>query len=501
MSSLLGTILNSLLNGGEVHDYAHAAQVFRTNNFSRSPKYKFLFYVNFILSSDVPAYVSSREIGYLVKSVELPKFTMDVKDLNQYNRHVYIQDRIKYEPVTIKFHDDNDNALRELWQNYYNYYYADGQYSLNDYNYDDRYQPRLHSSWGLDNGSLTPFFSAVEIYSMFGGQSNKITLMSPVITSFSHDTHDYSENTGIMEATMQLRYNGVTYEDGYTQSIPGFNDSAYYDNNLSGLSGQFAGYFQDPTTGQLVPQPDGFTNPVQSRQVEQGSFGFVDQANQYNPTSNTGLTDFEIASINQNNAQTDNNGNVIFPVADVNSPIFSQNPSDVQPILNPDAATSYINPDTNSTVSATINPYVDGSYQSTLYKQGYSTTQINSASEFISTVPDSTLAEQNFTNPISAQTVLAQQYIDNPASVSSIGTVNFGQPVNVPTSINFTDPASPVNPSYNSQTWQQTLLSQGYSSSDIALASAHINQLNIATGTDVASIASSYIKYASNLQA
>ena len=121
MASLLGSILNSLLHGGEVHDYAHAAQVFRTNNFSRAPKSKYLFYVNFVLASDVPNYIDASEIGYLVKTVDLPKFTMDVKDLNQYNRHVYIQDRIKYEPVNIKFHDDNSNGLRELWQNYYNY--------------------------------------------------------------------------------------------------------------------------------------------------------------------------------------------------------------------------------------------------------------------------------------------------------------------------------------------------------------------------------------------
>ena len=40
------------------------------------------------------------EIGVLVKSIDLPKFTVDVKDLNQYNRHTYIQDRIKYEPIT-----------------------------------------------------------------------------------------------------------------------------------------------------------------------------------------------------------------------------------------------------------------------------------------------------------------------------------------------------------------------------------------------------------------
>jgi hypothetical protein len=101
-----------MLNGGQVHDYAHAAQTFRTNNYARAPKSKYLFQVNFVLSSEAPVNVSTREITYLVKNIDLPKFTMDVKDLNQYNRHTYIQDRIKYEPITIKFHDDNQVQTR-----------------------------------------------------------------------------------------------------------------------------------------------------------------------------------------------------------------------------------------------------------------------------------------------------------------------------------------------------------------------------------------------------
>ena len=109
MASLF-SYLHSSLSGRQIHDYAHASQVFRSNNFARAPKSKYLFYVNFVVSSDVPSNIDTSEIGYLVKSVELPKFSIDVKDLNQYNRHVYIQDRIKYEPITIKFHDDNNNG-------------------------------------------------------------------------------------------------------------------------------------------------------------------------------------------------------------------------------------------------------------------------------------------------------------------------------------------------------------------------------------------------------
>ena len=109
--SILNSILNSLLNGGQVHDYAHASQIFRSNNFALAPKLKYLFQVNFVLSSNAPSQTDTRQISYLVKNIDLPRFTFDVKDMNQYNRHTYIQDRIKYEPINIKFHDDNQNEL------------------------------------------------------------------------------------------------------------------------------------------------------------------------------------------------------------------------------------------------------------------------------------------------------------------------------------------------------------------------------------------------------
>jgi len=502
MASLF-SYLHSSLSGRQIHDYAHASQVFRSNNFARAPKSKYLFYVNFVVSSDVPSNIDTSEIGYLVKSVELPKFSIDVKDLNQYNRHVYIQDRIKYEPITIKFHDDNNNGLRVLWQDYYNYYYADGQYGSNDFNYDDRYQTRLHSSWGLDNGSDVPFFSAIEIYSMYGGQSNKITLMSPVITNFSHDTHEYSENQGIMEATMQIRYNAVTYEDGFTSGIPGFNNGFSYDTNPSGLTDSLLGNYIDPITGVLSRQTDGFVNPVQLRQSQQSEFGFINQGRQYNPTSNAGLTEIELAAIIQNNAANSGNGNTIFPTANLNQPIYSQNSAEVQPIANPDSSSSTTNPDkTNINTFSTANPYTTGSYQYALFNQGYSTSQINSASQFIDTVSSNTLKEYQQTNniptTIQTQTVVAQKYIDSPSSVSDIGTIDYGQPISTPSQINFSNPVAPVAPVYNSNSWQNTLLSQGYTPSDIALASSQISKLNVSTGTDLVPIAIGYIKYNKN---
>jgi hypothetical protein len=70
------------LGTGSVRDYAHAAQIFRTNDFSRAPKSKHLFFVTININpaarsdqfSAAPQPVGPNELSYLVKSVDMPKY-------------------------------------------------------------------------------------------------------------------------------------------------------------------------------------------------------------------------------------------------------------------------------------------------------------------------------------------------------------------------------------------------------------------------------------------
>ena len=129
----LNSLANSIFSSGGVHDYAHAAQVFRTSGFSRSPKYKYLFYVNFVIGTDIETSVDSREIGVLVKSVDLPKFTVNAKTLNSYNRKNIVQTHIQYDPVTVVFHDDAADVITQFWNDYYTYYFRDSDYNAEGY--------------------------------------------------------------------------------------------------------------------------------------------------------------------------------------------------------------------------------------------------------------------------------------------------------------------------------------------------------------------------------
>jgi hypothetical protein len=501
MSALGKFLWSGLRSGGNVHDYAHAANVFRPNNYGSSPKTKYLFQVNFVLNPAAPDTTDIRQVSYLVKTIELPKFSMDVRDLNQYNRKTYIQTKIKYEPISIRFHDDIIDDVRHLWQDYYNYYFSDGNYDINTYLYDDRYMARLFSSWGLDNGATGSFFNSIEIYSLANGSSSKITLMNPVITAFSHDTHDYADGQGLMEAVMTIHYNGVVYEDGYASGTPNFASPNAYDTNLSGISGQYAGYAIDPATGQLVQGTDSFFNNTRYSMVNTGQLDPQIQARDYNPSAANSFSIPEIQSIIQNSKNNNTGGDYSFPVATYDPP--------VQTTYNPPESATNIPLNATSDGADVKTPadagtvFTDGSYQQALYYKGYTPEEIKAASDFVDTGTSVTnqvalSSSFNASNPSVNKLTLAERFLADPEKYTNPNGVNYGQAAVIPAQIDFSNPASPVNPIYNSNTWQNQLLLEGYTANDIAQASSQLAKINVSPGTDLTNIARNYILYNKN---
>ena len=117
-----------------LRDYTHASKTFRTNAYELKPRFKFLFHVQFTLNiAGIPALRNNKifqnqqitALSLAVKSVDLPKYKIDTDTLNQYNRKRVVQTKINYEPVSIAFHDDGGDNVREMWYQYYSYYYKD----------------------------------------------------------------------------------------------------------------------------------------------------------------------------------------------------------------------------------------------------------------------------------------------------------------------------------------------------------------------------------------
>jgi hypothetical protein len=204
-----------------VRDWQHAARMFTDSNQIYGPKQKFLFHVAFHINKNALKNITlgttySTQINMLVKSISLPKYTISTDTANQYNRKKNIQQRISYDTITVKFHDDNLGLINQLWQNYYNYYYADpssagipgafNRTAIKKFNY-------IRSAYGLDNGSTAPFFDYITIYQMAQGQYISYKLINPIFTSWNHNGVDYAgREPHDNDATIQ--FEAVEYGNG-----------------------------------------------------------------------------------------------------------------------------------------------------------------------------------------------------------------------------------------------------------------------------------------------
>jgi len=263
-----------------VRDYTHAAKTFRPNAFQYAPKFKFLFHVYFEINTAAYAVGLQQGVnfGLAVKTVKLPSYSFDTHVMNQYNRKRIVQTKIKYDPIDIAFHDDNGNSVRNMWYNYYTYYYKDankpvitpsGRQTIGgnlqsanggaDYNSRNLYNNSItgDEDWGYigDTGNASqttlnatigiakiPFFKNIQIYGFNQHNFVLYTLVNPIITRFSHDTYDYAAGNGTMTNQMTIDYETVKYAEGAldgrtpSNTVPGFGLDANYDKTLSPIA-------------------------------------------------------------------------------------------------------------------------------------------------------------------------------------------------------------------------------------------------------------------------
>jgi len=302
--------------GQNLRDYTHASKTFTTNGYGLLPRQKFLFHVYFnINTGQIPALNAAYSngvgatIGLMVKTVELPSYSIDVQTLNQYNRKRLMQTKINYQPVQITFHDDNSDLIRNLWYQYYSYYYKDPTYPYNNipnqngtlgqvanesngfgYNVDDIYSAsRPNADWGYigesyqDGTAAGPtrgettgkpnFFTDIQIYGLAQKKYAEYTLINPMITDWKSEPYDYSSDNGTMSHTMTIRYETVKYYAGAvggtnpSTTVNGFADPSHYDTAPSPLARPGS---QSTVFGQggLVDAVAGFATDLQAGNVQ-----------------------------------------------------------------------------------------------------------------------------------------------------------------------------------------------------------------------------------------
>ncbi|NBW58189.1 hypothetical protein EBR43_10520, partial [bacterium] len=230
---------NSL--GPFLRDYQHASKLFLGGQLPDGqqglmPKTGFLFHVVFDLNKEVVRDFSLAELGLMVKAASLPKFTMEVKMQNAYNRANYTQTKIKYDPVTISFHDDSSNVVRDFWFSYFNYYYRDSDYEEPLYQINHRYNSRSATEWGYTpkKKSNSEFLNSIRIFSLHQKKFAEYVLVNPIIRNFKHGEHKYEDPSGLMSHEMTIDYETVLYYSGSISedTVKGFG-TIHYDRTPS----------------------------------------------------------------------------------------------------------------------------------------------------------------------------------------------------------------------------------------------------------------------------
>ena len=171
---------------------------------------------------------------------------MNLEEKIQYNKKMYAATRIQYEPVNITFHDDHADTVNAFWKKYYEYHIADSvgmNNSLTISNTKDDYydwgDKRSTTKFGLDTPKQTkkPYLKGITIFVLHKQRFTSMTLVNPVIGSFSHDNLDPGEGAGVLNNTMQILYETVIYGSGIINKndIPGFA-TIHYDKSPSPLT-------------------------------------------------------------------------------------------------------------------------------------------------------------------------------------------------------------------------------------------------------------------------
>lgn len=236
--NFLKSAFNAAATTDFLRDYKHARELFVGNNFSLVPKSGYLFHVFFDLNPQLANSilldnVRSTQLGMMVKEVDLPRFGIETKIFNAYNRPNIVQSKIKYEPVSITFRDDSVNLVRNFWRDYYNFYYRDTNNSQIDYKQSHKYEKDVRTNFGFSLRRDNPHYNyleAVRIYSLTHNQFTEYVLINPTITSFRHGKHDYeSQESANMTHEMALSYEGVAYNEGYVAdgAVKGFANLIY----------------------------------------------------------------------------------------------------------------------------------------------------------------------------------------------------------------------------------------------------------------------------------
>ena len=184
----------------------------------KAARLKYLFKVEFYSSkySSLP----TRLIFDSVRTVELPKFSIETEIVNAWNVRQPVPTKINFEPVSMTFTDTVDNRFQKFITEYMNI--VSGSFQKTDKSLRKDFDGfglkslAANADCPLDKIVITRFYGADRDRENLENKS-EVTLWRPKIVDVQHDTLDYASSDAITWS-LSFRYESVTYESQKEES-------------------------------------------------------------------------------------------------------------------------------------------------------------------------------------------------------------------------------------------------------------------------------------------
>ena len=155
-----------------------------------------------------------------VRTIELPKYSIETEVANAWNVRQPIPTKINFEPISIAFTDTLDNRFQTFVKNYMNI--ISGSFAPQT-----KSMRKGFDDFGikmLESGKDCPIDKIV-ITRFYGADADRknvqtpsvITLWRPKIVDVQHDTLDYAASEAVTWQ-VSLRYESVTYSDSTSET-------------------------------------------------------------------------------------------------------------------------------------------------------------------------------------------------------------------------------------------------------------------------------------------
>ncbi len=199
-----------------------------------APKYKFLFIVQITMATGYESLAhSGNHLAFVVKNSTRPNVNIDHEEVNMYNFWTRVPKRTVYEPITMRFYDDNKNIGHLFYTSYLRsispisklggmgkagVLSVEYLQSISMNKNDPTGAVQSAASLSILEGDITSMITEIKLFHIYdyGRSMNVYHFHHPKFLSMNLDELDVAENGGGNEIELQFAYDALHITPDYS---------------------------------------------------------------------------------------------------------------------------------------------------------------------------------------------------------------------------------------------------------------------------------------------